>query len=56
MNVVTAPVKIAAFLAMLVVVFAASLWVGKAFGPNPDVAVPHPATTSHSDPLHGSGQ
>ena len=43
----TAPTKIAAFVAMLAVVFATSLWVGNAFGPNPDIAVPHPATSEH---------
>ncbi|QZY49353.1 MULTISPECIES: hypothetical protein [Mycolicibacterium] len=44
-----APVKIAAFLAMLAVVFAASLWVGHALGPAPDAAVP-----ATSEPhLHG---
>ncbi len=49
----TAPAKIAAFAAMLVVVFAASLWVGATFGPNPDIAVPHPSTSEHLD-RHGS--
>jgi hypothetical protein len=48
---VTAPAKIAAFVAMLVVVFAASLWVGNSFGPNPDIAVPHQVTSEH--PHHG---
>ncbi len=49
----TAPVKIAAFGAMLVVVFAAALGLGALFGPNPDVAVPHPATSEHPHPLEG---
>ncbi|MDG4666270.1 hypothetical protein [Mycobacterium sp. 236(2023)] len=49
----TAPAKIAAFVALLVVVFAASLWVGNAVGPGPDVAVPHP-TGVH--PHEGDGQ
>lgn len=35
-----APVKIAAFLAMLAVVFAVSLWVGQTVGPTPEAAVP----------------
>jgi hypothetical protein len=43
---VTAPAKIAAFVAMLVVVFAVSLWVGNTFGPNPEIAVHHP-TSEH---------
>ena len=43
------PAKIAAFITMLVVVFAVSLWVGAAFGPNPDIAVPHPATGEHQN-------
>jgi hypothetical protein len=51
---VTAPAKIAAFVATLVVVFAASLWVGNTFGPNPDTAVPHAATGEH--PRGGEGR
>ncbi|VEG57170.1 Uncharacterised protein [Mycolicibacterium aurum] len=43
----TAAAKIAVFVAMLVVVFAAALWVGNAFGPNPDIAIPHPVTGGH---------
>ncbi len=50
----TAPAKIAVFVAMLVVVFAASLWVGTMFGPNLDIAVPHPVTGEH--PHGGDGQ
>lgn len=42
-----ASAKIAAFVAVLVVVFAASLWVGNAFGPKPDITGPHPATSEH---------
>ncbi|WP_197420040.1 hypothetical protein [Mycobacterium sp. NAZ190054] len=42
-----APVKIAAFVAMLAVVFAASLWVGHAVGPSPGVAVPAGETQTH---------
>lgn len=52
----TAPAKIAAFVAMLVVVFAASLWVGAMFGPNPDIAVPDPATSEHVDQHGGHRQ
>jgi hypothetical protein len=53
---VAAPAKIAAFVAMLVVVFAASMWVGTAFGPNPDIAIPHPVTSEHPDGHGGHGQ
>lgn len=42
--IVAAPARIAAFVAMLVVVFAASLWVGTALRPNPDVVLPDPAS------------
>ena len=52
----TAPIRIAAFIAMLAVVFAAALWVGATFGPNPDIAVPHPATAEHHDPDGGHPQ
>ena len=44
----TAPARIAAFVAMLLVVFAASLWVGNTFGPDPDITVPHP-TSEHAE-------
>lgn len=56
MTQMTAPAKIAAFVAMLVVVFAAALWLGSLFGPNPDVAVPHPATSEHPHPPREGGQ
>ena len=36
-------------IAMLVVVFGASLWVGATFGPNPDIAVPQAPTSEHQD-------
>ena len=52
----TAPAKIAAFVAMLVVVFATALWAGSLFGPSPDVTVPHPATSEHPHPPLGGGQ
>ena len=42
-----APVKIAAFVAMLAVVFAVSLWVGHTVGP-----VSTPAPTSELPHLH----
>lgn len=51
----TVPAKIAAFIAMLVVVFAVSLWVGTAFGPNPDIAVPDPTTSEHVNQHGGHG-
>ncbi len=54
--IVTAPAKIAAFVAMLVVVFGASVWVGNTVGPNPDIAVPGPATSEHPDGHGGHGQ
>ena len=44
-----APVKIAAFVAMLAVVFAVSLWVGHTVGP---VSTPAPAPTSELPHLH----
>lgn len=46
----SAPAKIAAFVAMLAVVFAGALWMGMLLGPNADVAVPHPATSEHPHP------
>ncbi|MGP4054418.1 hypothetical protein ACTWP6_06275 [Mycobacterium sp. 4D054] len=46
----TTPVKIATFLAMLAVVFAASLWVGHTFGPAPDGVAP--ATSDHHGGVH----
>ncbi|ADT98343.1 MULTISPECIES: hypothetical protein [Mycolicibacterium] len=49
----TAPTRIAAFLAMLAVVFAASLWVGGTFGPTPGPAQVHPVTDDrHQDGNH----
>ncbi len=51
----TAPAKITAFVAMLGVVFAAAVWMGTVFGPNPDIAVPGPATTEQVD-HHGDHQ
>ena len=41
------PVRIAAFVAALVVIFAAAMWVGSAFGP--DVVAPdtHPVSGEH---------
>lgn len=50
---VTVAARIAAFAAVLVAVFAISMWVGGTFGPNPDVAVPHPQPTSEHPPAHG---
>ncbi|WNG86207.1 hypothetical protein C6A87_020375 [Mycobacterium sp. ITM-2016-00317] len=44
-----APVKIAAFVAMLAAVFAVALWVGHTVGPEP---VPAPAPTSELSHLH----
>ena len=38
---VTVIAKVAAFAAVLVAVFAISVWVGGTFGPHPDIAVPH---------------
>lgn len=52
----TAPTKIAVFIAMLAVVFVASLWVGNTFGPNPDIAVHHPATSHHPHPDGGDSR
>ncbi|WP_165606809.1 hypothetical protein [Mycolicibacterium iranicum] len=52
----SAPAKIAAFVAMLVVVFAGAVWAGSLFGPGPDVTVPHPTTTEHPHPPLGSAQ
>lgn len=49
----TVAARIAAFAAVLVAVFAISVWVGGTFGPNPDVAVPHPQPTSEHPPAHG---
>ncbi|MDA2894882.1 hypothetical protein PDG61_28490 [Mycolicibacterium sp. BiH015] len=46
----SAPAKIAAFVAMLAVVFAGALWLGTQFGPDADVAIPHPATSEHPHP------
>lgn len=50
----TAPTRIAAFVAMLAVVFVAALWVGDAFGPTPPPtpAQVHPATGGHQDGSH----
>ena len=45
----TAPVKIATFVAMLAVVFAVSLWVGHTVGPAP---APGPAPASELSHLH----
>ena len=45
--------KIAAFAAVLVAVFAISVWAGGTFGPNPDITVPHPPSTSAHLPSHG---
>lgn len=46
----SAPAKIAAFVAMLAVVFAGALWLGALFGPEADVAVPRPTTSEHPHP------
>ncbi|MFB1297635.1 hypothetical protein ACAG24_019150 [Mycobacterium sp. pW049] len=56
MTAMTAPAKIAAFAAMLVVVFAIALWAGRVVGPNPDVAVPHPGTSEHLHPPSDGGR
>ena len=48
--------KIAAFAAVLVAVFAISVWAGGTFGPNPDIAVPHPPSTSDHLPSHGEAR
>ena len=45
--------KVAASAAVLVAVFAISVWVGGTFGPHPDIAVPHPPSTSEHLPSHG---
>ncbi|MGE2732402.1 hypothetical protein ACQI4F_23295 [Mycolicibacterium vaccae] len=42
----TAPVRIAAFVAALAAVFVVALWVGQAFGPQPPA--PQPSTGQHS--------
>ena len=48
--------KVAAFAAVLVAVFAISVWVGGTFGPHPDIAVPHPPSTSDHLPSHGEAR
>lgn len=49
--------RIAAFAAALVAVFVISVWVGGTFGPNPDIAVPHPSVTSeHPTAPEGHGR
>lgn len=37
----TAPVRIAAYLAVLAAVFVAAFWVGQIFGPEPAPPAPH---------------
>lgn len=49
----TAVQKIAAFAVVLVAVFVIAFWIGGIFEPNPDIVVPHPATTSEHHPAHG---
>lgn len=50
---VTVVARIAVFAAVLVGVFVISVWLGDTFGPNPDIAVPHPPSTSEHLPSHG---